>query len=127
MTVLAPAARERTRPTWDLVLTIVLLASYLLETVIATIVGVLLVFMSDSCGSSSYCNDGQLTAGIAIAAFGVWIPVVFVLVGSVLLLVFKRRAFWVPLVGMVLTVAIWILGFVVTISSVTGYQHGLAS
>lgn len=110
-----PAAQRRT---WDLILTIVLLVVYVIVTISASVVGLFLAFAGDSCGASSTCDTDQIATGMLIAVGGVWIPALFVLAGAVILLVVRKLAFWVPLVGVALTIGILCLGFAVATSAV---------
>ncbi len=107
----APVApTRRPRRVWDLVLTILLLVVYLGVTAIGSFLGVFLAFASDSCGASSVCNVDQIGTGMTVAVYGVWAPVLIVLIVAIVLLVRRRLAFWVPLVGIALTIAIVVLG-----------------
>ena len=116
----APAAPVHPRPrrSWDLILTIVLLIAYLLGTLVASFSAFFLAFAGDSCGASSVCDYDQMSAGMIVALIGVWIPALVVVIGAIVLLVLRRLAFWVPLVGGALTIIISIIGWAVTISAV---------
>lgn len=114
----APAAAPRKRHTWDLVLTIVLLVAYLAGTAFASFLSFFLAFASDSCGASSVCDYDQMSTGMFIVLGGVWLPALFVLAGSIVLIVVKRLAFWVPLVGILLTVGIAFAGVSVVFAAV---------
>jgi hypothetical protein len=116
-TTAVPLRRER--PTWDLVLTIVLLVSYLILTLVASAFGTLYAFASDGCGSSNTCNYDQMNVGLFTAVTGVWGPVLFVVAGAIILLVIRRRAFWVPLVGILLTIGISALGAVLIFGAIS--------
>jgi hypothetical protein len=109
----ASATVAPTRPprrVWDLVLTILLLVVYLGVTAMGSVLGFFLAFASDSCGASSVCNVDQIGAGLTVAVYGVWAPVLVVLIVAIVLLVRRRLAFWVPLVGIALTIAIVVTG-----------------
>lgn len=114
----ATSATPRPRRTWDLILTIVLLIAYLLGTLVASFSAFFLAFAGDSCGASSVCDENQMANGMMIALYAVWIPALFVVIGAIVLLVLRRLAFWVPLVGGALTIIISIIGWAVTISAV---------
>jgi len=113
-----PTAPARPRRTWDLVLTIALLVLYLAGVLLASGSSFLLAFTGDSCGASSVCDFDQIANGIMVVLVGPWIPVIFVLGGAIALLATKRLAFWVPLVGGVLSIAIVIVGWTVAGSAV---------
>lgn len=111
----APAAAPAGRPrrTWDLVLTIVLLLlSFAGALVLSFLALFLLAFGSDSCVVRE-CNYDIISTGMMIGLVGPWIPVVLALIVSIVLLVLRRIAFWVPIVGAVLSLGALILGFVV--------------
>ena len=108
----------RPRRVWDLVLTIVGIIAYLALTALTSAVSFFIVFAGDSCGASSVCNDDQIANGILVMLGGVWVPTLFVLAGSIVLLVTRRIAFWVPLVGALLTIAIAFVGFALVVSAV---------
>lgn len=108
----------RPRRTWDLVLTIVLLVLYLVVTGIASAMSVFLAFASDSCGASSVCDTGLMGTGMVVAMVGVWVPVIVVLVVAIVLLVTRRLAFWVPVVGILLTIGIAFIGFALVFGAV---------
>ncbi|MFC6356125.1 hypothetical protein [Luethyella okanaganae] len=105
---------------WDLVLTIVLDLMLVGIAAVATLFSAFLVMASDSCGSSVECDIGMFDVGwlIAFASPGVFTLIVLVI--SVILLILRRRAFWVPLAGIVLVVGVWFLGVWLVIASIPG-------
>ncbi|CAN5459782.1 hypothetical protein BH10ACT7_BH10ACT7_22950 [soil metagenome] len=112
------AAPVRERRTWDLVLTIVLLVLYLAGNVILSALALFfLAFAGDSCGARNTCDYDQISNGILIATAGPWIPVIFVVAGAIILLVIKRIAFWVPLVGGALSVTALVVGIAIATSA----------
>jgi hypothetical protein len=112
---------KRVRRMWDLILTIILFVLYLGGVVIGSIGSAfVLAFSGDSCGVNS-CNYDQMGVGFAIAVVGIWLPVLLVVVFSIVLLVMKRIAFWVPLAGMVLSIAIIVIGFALAFSAVASF------
>lgn len=106
-------APPRPRRTWDLVLTIVLLVFYLGATALGSVMSFFLAFAGDSCGASTVCDYDMIGNAVLIVLAGVWVPALFVVGGAIILLVKRRVAFWVPLAGIVLTIAIVITGFAV--------------
>ncbi len=112
---LSTAARPRR--VWDLVLSIVLLLLLAVLGAVASFFAVFLVFVSDSCGSSSTCDTGRMGLGFVVAFIGVWVPFLPVLVLTIVQLVRRRIAFWLPLVGAALVVAIWAEGAVLAVVS----------
>jgi hypothetical protein len=112
------AAKTRQRRTWDVVLTIVLLVGYLVVTGAVSASGLFFAFASDSCGASSVCNTDQLAGAMLFVLGGVWIPFVLLLVLAIVLLVTRRLAFWVPLLGIVIAIAILVGGFALVTGAV---------
>lgn len=101
--VTAPPARGSRRPVrvWDLVLTIVLLLTY---------VGLFSGMASDGCMGRDDCDFTLLNWGVLIAAGGVWIGMLAAVVASIVLLLRRRIAFWVPIAGTVLSFAATVVG-----------------
>lgn len=122
--VQAPDERPvRVRRTWDLVLTVVLLIAMAAVAVVAAFGGVFLVFVTDSCGSVGRCNDAAVTSGVLTGAVGPLVVALIAAVVAVVRLVRRRMAFWVPVVGLVLIVAVLVLGYLLTASGVPGFQE----
>lgn len=114
----AAGTARRPRRTWDLVLTIVLLLVAIGVALFASVFGVLLLaFGSDSCGARP-CDYDVMTTGMFVAMIGPWVPAVLALIVSIVLLVLRRLAFWVPIVSGVLSIAALVLGFVIAGSAV---------
>jgi hypothetical protein len=108
----------RVRKTWDLILTIILLVLYVGGVVTASFASAfVLAFSGDSCGAVT-CDYDQMAVGFAIAAVGVWVPVIVILIASIVLLVVRRVAFWIPIVGMLLTIGLVITGFAIAFAAV---------
>jgi hypothetical protein len=99
-------------------LTIVLLVGYLVFTGAVSASGLLFAFASDSCGASSVCNTDQLAGAMMFVLVGVWIPFVLLLVLAIVLLVTRRLAFWVPLLGILIAIAILLGGFALVTGAV---------
>lgn len=100
---------RRRRRVWDVVLTIVLLPVGAAVSAAGSVWALLLAFLADGCGPVG-CDYGRMNLGVWTAFSGplaVWIVVLAV---SVVLLAFRRLAFWVPLAGMALSAAVWALG-----------------
>ncbi len=114
------ASDARPRRTWDLVLSIVLL-------VLAAGLGLLmfalapfLVMASDSCGASTVCDSGQIAAGFLVAWIGPVAVVVAGIVATIVLLVLRRLAFWIPLASSALAIGIFLIGAAIVIGGVEG-------
>ena len=115
----APTADRRPRRTWDLVVTIVLLV---LDGVLAAIMsffGFFLAMAGDSCGARD-CNSDFIAVGLMVAVALPWVLLILVAVVSIVLLVKRRIAFWVPLIGAVLIISSWFIGAIIASAGVPG-------
>jgi len=104
---------------WDLVITIVLLV---LDGVLAAIMsffGFFLAMAGDSCGARD-CNAAFIAIGLMVAVALPWILLIIVAVASIVLLVKRRIAFWVPLAGAVLIIGSWFVGAMIASAGVPG-------
>lgn len=82
---------------WDIVLSAVLVLALLAATLTALSIGIFLPMASDGCGQG--CNIGQIEVGFILALA---LPIVSALAAIVITVVFlvkRRLAFWVPLAG----------------------------
>jgi hypothetical protein len=113
----APPVR-RPRAVWDLWLTIALLLVAVLVDVVVSFFAVFLVFASDACVSS--CDSGLMSIGFLIAIALPTVALVLGIIAAILLLVFRRRAFWIPLVVIALEIGLYLLGAAVTYASTLG-------
>ncbi|WP_219812142.1 MULTISPECIES: DUF6264 family protein [unclassified Rathayibacter] len=95
---------------WDLVLTIVLILVASAVTLLLSFFGLFFAMASDSCGGSNACDIGLIEGGMVLAAGGVWVPFVAALVISIVLLVRRRIAFWVPVAGLAVSFCCTLLG-----------------
>lgn len=117
----ADAGRTR-RPVvvWDLVTTIVLLVLAAVVGAVLTFAAFFLVFASDPCGASTVCDTGRMGAGFFIALLGPAAITLVTVIVAVVLLILRRRAFWVPIVGILLAAGVWIGGAALVVSGVPG-------
>jgi len=117
----APAAPTK-RPVvmWDLILTIVLLVVMIGLALLASFLSFFLAFASDSCGSGITCDYDRIATGMLVAMVGPLAVGLLVLIAAVVLLVLRRLAFWIPIVGIVLVIGVFIGGVALTISGVPG-------
>ncbi|MBO0984981.1 hypothetical protein [Rathayibacter sp. SD072] len=114
----APAPQRRPVRVWDLVLTVVLLLAEVCATLLLTYVGLFSSMASDGCLGRDDCDFTLLNWGVLIAAGGVWIGMLAALVVSIVLLVRRRIAFWVPIAGTGLSFAATAIGiWMVTVST----------
>ncbi len=115
----APPPGKRPVRTWDLVVTIILL---LLDGVLAAIMsffGFFLAMAGDSCGARD-CNSDLIAVGLMVAVGLPWLVLIIVAVVSIVLLVTRRIAFWVPLLGVVFIVGSWFVGAMIASAGVPG-------
>ncbi|GAA1763061.1 DUF6264 family protein [Agromyces humatus] len=114
----APPPLKRPVVVWDLVLTIVLLVLMVGAALVASFLSFFLAFASDSCGASSVCDYDRIATGMLVAMIGPLIVGLFALVAAVIVLVLKRIAFWIPIVGIVLIAAVFVGAVALTASGV---------
>ncbi|ROP48574.1 hypothetical protein EDF44_2688 [Rathayibacter sp. PhB185] len=105
------AARQR-RPVrvWDLVLTMVLILCALGATLLLSYFGLFFAMASDACGGSNDCDGDLIGWGVLVAAGGVWVPFLAAVAVSIVLLVRRRIAFWVPIAGLALSFGCTVVG-----------------
>ena len=117
----SPMSAPPKRPlvVWDLVLTIVLLVLMVGVALVAAFLSFFLAFASDSCGASAACDYDRIATGMLIAMIGPLVVGLIALVAAVIVLVLKRIAFWIPLVGIVLIIAVFFGGAALTASGVS--------
>lgn len=118
---MAETAAPAKRPVivWDLVVTIVLLVVMTLGGLaLAFFAFLLLAFGGDSCGASSTCDYDVMTNGAFAAIGGVVLAGLLAFVGAIVMLVLRRIAFWIPLVGIVLMIAAFWIGASISSSGV---------
>ena len=117
----APAAPTK-RPVvmWDLILTIVLLVVMIGLALLASFLSFFLAFASDSCGSGITCDYDRIATGMLVAMVGPLAVGLLVLIAAVVMLVLRRLAFWIPIVGIVLVIGVFVGGVALTISGVPG-------
>lgn len=104
---------------WDLVLTILLLVADIVIAGAASVMGMFLVMASDPCGVRECVNE-LIMIGWLMGMILPWIVLIVVLVLSIVLLVKRRHAFWMPLVGAAGIVLVLFLAFAVTAAGVPG-------
>ena len=104
---------------WDLVTTIVLLVLMIGAALVASFLSFFLAFAGDSCGASSVCDYDRMATGMMVAMIGPLLVGLLALIAAVIVLVLKRIAFWIPIVGILLIAGIFAAGVAITISGVT--------
>ncbi len=108
----------RVRKSWDLILTIVLLVLFAGWVIVCAFAGALLALTGDSCGSGAVCNDDQIGAAVYLGTLGPVVVGLVVFAVTISRLVRRRVAFFVPLVGDVLVLAVVATAFVVASNAV---------
>ena len=103
----------------DLVITIVLLVADAVLATLASFMGIFLVMASDSCGARD-CNVDLITLGWLMGMILPWVMLVATVVVAIVLMVKRRLAFWVPLVGAALIVLSLVAAFMVASAAVPG-------
>lgn len=116
----ASAPPKRPIIMWDLVTTIVLLVVMIGAALLAAFLSFFLAFASDPCGSGITCDYDRMGTGMLIAMIGPLAVGLLTLIAAIVVLVLKRIAFWIPIVGIVLIAAVFIGGAALTISGVPG-------
>lgn len=116
----ASAPPKRPVIVWDLVLTIVLLVLMIGAALVVSFLSLFLTMASDPCGMAVECDFGRMGAGMLIAMVGPPVAGLLALIAAVVVLVLKRVAFWIPIVGIVLVVGVFVGGAALTISGVPG-------
>lgn len=114
------ASGARPRRTWDLILSIVLLVLALGLGLILFLIAPMLFMASDPCGASATCDSGQIAGGVLVAWFGPPVPILAGLITTVVLLLRRRLAFWVPLAASALAVGVFFLGAAIAVGGVEG-------
>ena len=113
-------ATRRPRRTWDLVVSILLLVLALGVGLVLFTIAPFLVMASDSCGASTVCDTGQIGSGFLLAWIGPAVVIVIGIVATIILLIVRRLAFWVPLVASLLAIGVFALGAAIVIGGVEG-------
>jgi uncharacterized BrkB/YihY/UPF0761 family membrane protein len=114
-----PPPGKRPVRTWDLVVTIILLVLSGVLAAIMSFFGFFLAMAGDSCGARD-CNSDLIATGLMVAVALPWIVLIVEAVVAIVLLVRRRLAFWVPLVGAVLIIASWPIGALIASAGVPG-------
>lgn len=114
----APPAKPPVK-TLDVVVTIVLLVADGVLAGLASMMGMFLVMASDSCGAAT-CDTGLITIGWLMGMILPWVAFVATAIVAIVLMVKRRLAFWVALVGAAAIVLSLVLAFAVTSAGAPG-------
>jgi uncharacterized membrane protein YjgN (DUF898 family) len=101
------------------VVTIVLLVLAGVLAAIMSFFGFFLAMAGDSCGARD-CNSDMIAVGLMVAVALPWLLLIIVAVVAIVMLVKRRIAFWVPLIGGVLIIGSWFLGAAIASAGVPG-------
>lgn len=102
---------------WDVALTVILLIGDLGIAAVASFMAVFLVMASDPCGVRA-CSTELITLGWLLGMGLPWLVLIVVATISIVRLVRRRLAFWVPLVGAAAIVLSLVLAFSITAAGV---------
>ncbi len=116
---LQPERVGRKPKVWDIVLTVVFLVAATLSAPVACYFGVFLAMASDACGGGA-CNMDLLNFGFWFGVVQPWVVLLIAVILSIVLLVLRRVAFWVPLVSIVLMGALWFVAAAIVGAAVSG-------
>lgn len=102
---------------WDVILTIVFLVGLVVYTAFASFAGLFLVMASDSCGVKD-CNADLITTGWVIGTLLPWLVLIAAGIVSIVFMVKRKIAFYIPLLGAVGVTGALVLGFVIAAAGV---------
>jgi hypothetical protein len=102
---------------WDVVLTIVFLVALVLFTAFASFAGLFLVMASDSCGVRD-CSTDLIVVGWLVGTLLPWVVLIAAAVVSIVFMVKRKIAFYIPLLGAVGVVGALVLGFIIAAAGV---------
>lgn len=104
---------------WDILLSVVLVLAMFAATATALMIGIFLPMASDGCGQD--CNIGQIEVGFILALA---LPIVVALAATVITvirLVKRRLAYWVPLAGIGGVVLGFLIGAALVMTAIPGF------
>jgi len=104
-----PASGKRPVRVWDIVVTVLLLLALVGLTLIVSMFGLYLSVAADACGARA-CDTGLIAIGMVFATVVPWMLLGIAVIASIVLLILRRLAFWVPLVCAVLMIISFFIG-----------------
>jgi hypothetical protein len=110
--------QPRTRKSWDTILTIVLLILGAGWSIVCAFSGAIIAFVGASCGASAVCNYDQIGTALYVGVGGPLGIGVIVLIVTIVRLLRKRLAFFIPIIGIVLAPAIVVAAYVTAVNAV---------
>jgi uncharacterized membrane protein YhaH (DUF805 family) len=114
-----PVSETTGSNTADRVVSILLLIGQAVVGAVLSFMGLFISMASDSCGASSTCNEGLIGAGVATPLVVVVVSFVVSLIFTIRRLAAGRMAWWIPVVGTVVSVGGLFLGFAIASMGVT--------
>lgn len=108
----------RTRRSWDTILTIILVILFAGWAIVCAFAGVTVAFVGDSCGASAVCNTDQIGTALYVGIGGPLVIGLIIVIATIVRLVRKRLAFFVPLIGFVLAPAIVVAAYVTAANAI---------
>ncbi|WP_345800186.1 DUF6264 family protein [Microbacterium sp. AZCO] len=114
-----PPGRRPRQPVqvWDVVLTIVFLVGLVVYALFASIAGAFLAMASDPCGAVT-CNTDLIGTGVLIGMVGPWLVLIAAATISIIFMVKRKLAFYLPLLGAVGVTGVLIIAFFVAAAGV---------
>jgi hypothetical protein len=97
----------------DLAVTVVGLVVTGLLALVASVLGLMLVMASDSCGASSDCNTDLIGVGVLLAVVAPWLCWIPALVLTIVRQVRRRTTWWVPIAAALAYLPLVVVAFVV--------------
>jgi len=104
-----PASPTRSIRWWDIILTGGLLIADVGLTLVVAVFGLYLVEAVSVCGVRD-CDEVLVALGMVLATVLPWILLAIAVIVSIVLLVQRRLAFWVPIACAVLILVAWFIG-----------------
>jgi hypothetical protein len=104
----SPSGRQPLK-VWDIVVSSILLVGLAALAALMSFLGFFLAMASDPCGVRD-CSSELIGTGLVTAVALPWVLLLAASVVTVLLLAFRRIAFWVPLATAPLIIGSWFLG-----------------
>jgi hypothetical protein len=104
----SPSGRQPVK-VWDIVVSSILLVGLAALAALMSFFGFFLAMASDPCGVRD-CSSELIRTGLITAVALPWVLLLAASVLTILLLVFRRIAFWVPLAAAPLVIGSWFLG-----------------
>lgn len=111
------SANGRTARTVGTVVGFVLFAS---GAAVASFLGLMLAFVSDSCGVANECDTGLIAGGMFITGLGPWAVFAAGLVVAVVRARRGRRAVWVPWIGIAIAALVAVSGITLAFKGAGG-------